>query len=193
MKVIVGLGNPGKSYERTRHNVGFMVVDEIAGRLGKPRLCKKTRDFVREDYRIGSSELILIKPLLYMNLSGEALRKTGLNWPALIGETLVVYDESALEFGKLRIRRSGSAGGHKGLKNIIDCFASQEIPRLRVGIGRDPEMLLADFVLKPFTGAERKLLPDIISNAADAALLAATDGLEAAMRAHNGGKDQENE
>jgi len=185
VKVIVGLGNPGRRYARTRHNIGFMALDTLASRLGKPRLRKKTRHFIREDYDTINGELVLIKPLMYMNLSGEALLRTGLNWDALAPETLVLFDDTSLPFGRIRIRPSGSAGGHKGMKNIIDVFQTPDIARVRLGVGSDPERDMADYVLAMFTREEVRSLAPFLDRAADAVQAVIDEGVESAMNNFN--------
>jgi peptidyl-tRNA hydrolase, PTH1 family len=185
VRVIVGLGNPGRGYARTRHNAGFMVLDAFADRCGKPVRQKKTPDFIRADYQFGPYEVITIKPQMYMNLSGEALRRSGLNWEGLKPNLLVVYDDVTLELGRIRLRHSGSAGGHKGIKNIIDVFGTQEIARLRVGVGNNPDVPMTDYVLQSFTKDERSVLADALELAADAVQEAVEDGVEAAMNKFN--------
>ncbi|MFA6451172.1 MAG: aminoacyl-tRNA hydrolase [bacterium] len=190
VRVIVGLGNPGRRYMRTRHNIGFMALDTFTGRLGRPFKQKKTPDFIRADYNCGIYDLITIKPQMYMNLSGEALMRVGLNWQSLKSSMLVVYDDVTIDLGRIRLRRSGSAGGHKGIKNIIDVIGSQEIARLRVGVGNNPEMDMADYVLQAFGKEEKKLLPDMLELAADAIEAAVEDGVDSAMNRFNSGAEK---
>ncbi|HKQ98797.1 MAG TPA: aminoacyl-tRNA hydrolase [Candidatus Polarisedimenticolia bacterium] len=185
LSLVVGLGNPGRRYERTRHNVGFMVVDAVRARVGEPEereaahslLCRAT---------IGDREVALAKPLLFMNRSGRAvqalLAKTGTE----VGEILVVADDFHLEFGVLRVRREGSHGGHNGLRSIIESLGTQEFARLRIGIGaapagEDP----ADFVLEKFGRDEATRLPDVVQEAADCVWRAVGEGMEKAMNRHN--------
>lgn len=186
INIVVGLGNPGRRYLRTRHNAGFMVVDRFSARCGRPVYRKKTASYVREDVILGNRELTLIKPLLYMNSSGEALASTKVNWAAEASGLLVVYDDVSLDFGRIRIRGSGSAGGHKGLKNIIDVLGTSEIARLRIGIGRNPEdMHLIDYVLQPFSREEKRRLPEILDRAADAVEDIVENGVGNAMNRFN--------
>ncbi len=185
VKIIVGLGNPGLKYKNTRHNVGFMALDVFAKRCGGAVKTKKTADFIRSTVVFDHEELILIKPQAYMNNSGHSLAATGINWAGLHKNVLVVYDDVTLDFGRLRVRGAGSAGGHKGMKNIIDVLSTQEIPRLRIGVGKDPEMEMVDYVLKPFFKEEKKYLPDVLNRAADAIECAVADGVEAAMNKYN--------
>ena len=187
MKLIVGLGNPGKKYERTRHNVGFEVVEELARRWpvrfrrswGVPAETAKGADEL-------GGELLLVKPLTYMNRSGEAvaplLRKKGLSADNLI----VVLDDAELPLGKLRIRKKGSAGGHNGLKSLIAVLGTEEFARVRVGVGRQEEGGdLADHVLGVFSRTERKEMEQMVGRAADALLMLVRDGADAAMNTFN--------
>lgn len=185
-EIIVGLGNPGLKYSRTRHNIGFMAADAFARRLGRPSLRKKTPSFVREDYPSGPGGITIIKPMMYMNLSGRALEKTGLNLDSMPPRLLVLYDDAAIGFGRVRIRKTGSAGGHKGMKNIIDILQTKDIPRIRLGVGPQPEgMPLEDFVLRSFAPDEKKLLPAFVDRACDAIEAIMDEGFDAAMGRFN--------
>ena len=172
--MIVGLGNPGPSYANTRHNVGFMVVDEIARRLGNAQW--KTKDRARQAL-IRERDLLLVQPLSFMNESGVPARLIA-SWYRIPPERLlVVYDELDLPFGRLRMRASGSSAGHNGMKSVIKYFG-QEVQRLRIGIGRGREDSDAiDRVLGGFTPEEGAILPDVIAAAADAAMLWLDKGL----------------
>lgn len=180
--MIVGLGNPGPLYANTRHNVGFMVVDEIARRLGNAQW--KTKDRARQAL-IRERELLLVQPLSFMNESGVPARLIA-SWYRIAPERLlVVYDELDLPFGRLRMRASGSSAGHNGMKSVIKYFG-QDTQRLRIGIGRGREDSDAiDRVLGGFTPEERAVLPDVIGAAADAAMLWAGEGLLAATNFAN--------
>jgi PTH1 family peptidyl-tRNA hydrolase len=172
--MIVGLGNPGPSYANTRHNVGFMVVDAIARRLGVAQW--KTKDRARQAL-VRERDLLLVQPLSFMNESGVPARLIA-SWYRIPPErVLVVYDELDLPFGRLRMRASGSSAGHNGMKSVIKYFG-QDVPRLRIGIGRGREESDAiDRVLGGFTPEERTMLEEVIGAAADAALLWADKGL----------------
>ena len=185
IRIIVGLGNPGRRYARTRHNVGFMALDAFAARCGSVVRVKKTPYFIRTDLIYETHEVIAIKPRMYMNCSGDALLKTGLNWGKERASTLVVFDDASVGFGRVRLRRSGSAGGHKGMKNIIDVLGTNGIPRLRVGIGSGQTVEMIDYVLQPFGKEERGILPDVLELAADVIQAAVEDGIEAAMNRFN--------
>ena len=187
MKVICGLGNPGDRYRFTRHNVGFRVVDLLADRwalTGQGRVRDGAAVLeARPPEPIG--RVLLVKPMRFMNRSGgvlrSALRQTDVD---VTSELLVVTDDIDLPLGRLRLRRSGSAGGHNGLRDIIGAFGTDEIQRLRVGVGRAGEA--ADHVLATFRPDERDAASAVVQVAADAAELWLRDGLDAAMNTFNG-------
>jgi PTH1 family peptidyl-tRNA hydrolase len=187
MKLIVGLGNPGREYRDTRHNVGFMVADEIARRHGltfsmAPAQVPET--FVAKKY--GGEPLLVAKPLTFMNRSGEAVAPLARYFDVAPADLLVVIDEAALPFGRLRARARGSAGGHNGLKSVIERLGSQEFPRLRLGVGRgDGRRDLADHVLSKFEPGERAELETFIARAADAAERFAVEGIAKVMNTYN--------
>ena len=187
MKAICGLGNPGERYRHTRHNVGFRVVDLLADRWGLTG-AGRIRDGaavleVRREDLIG--QVLLVKPMRYMNHSGPplsaALRQTDVD---LGSDLLVVADDIDLPLGRIRLRRSGSAGGHNGLRDIITAFGSNEFCRLRVGVGRSGDAI--GHVLATFGTDERELATEMVSVAADAAERWLADGIEAAMNEFNG-------
>jgi PTH1 family peptidyl-tRNA hydrolase len=187
MKLIVGLGNPGREYRDTRHNVGFMVVDEIARRhqlqfAMAPGQVPET--FVAKKY--GTEPLLLAKPLTYMNRSGDAVAALMRYYDVAAPDALMVLDEAALPFGRLRARASGSGGGHNGLKSIVERLGTTEIARLRLGVGRgDPRRDLADYVLAKFEPGERAELEEFIARAADAAEMFAVEGIGMVMNRYN--------
>ena len=186
MKLIVGLGNPGPEYRDTRHNAGFMVVDEMARRHGLTWAMAPSQvpdAFVAK--RFGPPPVLLAKPLTFMNLSGDAaaalLRYYGVDQSDL----LIVVDDIDLPFGRLRARASGSAGTHNGLRSIVGRLGT-EFPRLRVGVGRgDARRDLADHVLSKFEPAEREQLESVITRAADAAEMFAAEGIVTVMNTYN--------
>lgn len=189
MRLIVGLGNPGRDYRETRHNVGFMVVDEIARRHG---LAWGTAPSQVPDAfvvkKFAPDPLLLAKPLTFMNRSGDAVAALARYYDIAPADLLVVVDEVALPFGRLRARARGSAGGHNGLKSIVDRLGTQEFPRLRLGVGRgDARRDLADHVLSKFEPDERAGLESFIAAAADAAEMFAADGIAPVMNAYNPG------
>jgi PTH1 family peptidyl-tRNA hydrolase len=167
MKVVVGLGNPGKQYEETRHNVGWMVLDRLAERAGWAGHAR-ARDAAATVYgRYHGLDLMLAKPTTYMNLSGVAVRKVLARQRAPLEDLLVVMDDFDLPLGKIRIREKGSAGTHNGLRSIVGELGSQDFARLRVGIG-EPSREAINHVLSKFGGAERRVLGEVIDAAADA-------------------------
>ena len=187
MRLIVGLGNPGKEYRETRHNVGFMVLDELARRhqlqwAMAPGQIPET--FVAKKF--GDPAWLLAKPLTYMNNSGDAVAALSRYYDVAPADTLVIVDEVALPFCKLRARARGSAGGHNGLKSVIARLGSTEFPRLRLGVGRgDGRRDLADHVLAKFESGERADLETFIARAADAAEMFAVDGIGTVMNTYN--------
>jgi peptidyl-tRNA hydrolase, PTH1 family len=187
MKLIVGLGNPGEQYRHTRHNVGFRVVDEIARRhqLGwamAPSQVPET--FVVKKF--GDEPVLLAKPLTFMNLSGDAVAALSRYYDVAAEDLLIVYDEAALPFGRLRARARGSAAGHNGVKSIIERLGTQEFPRLRLGVGRgDGRRDLADHLLAKFEPDEQSELESFIARAADAAEMFAAEGIEKVMNQYN--------
>jgi PTH1 family peptidyl-tRNA hydrolase len=186
MWLIVGLGNPGAKYEWTRHNCGFMVVDELARRAGKG-IKTPERQALTARATIGSEEVLLVKPQTFMNLSGGSV--AALKNKYEIEETssiLVISDELALPFGRIRIRARGSAGGQKGLKSIIEKLGTQEFPRVRLGIAPDhPVNDALDFVLSEFPKKDHDELAQIVARAADAVEAVLTIGIAKAMSKYN--------
>ena len=179
-RLIVGLGNPGPEYRDTRHNVGFMIVDRLAAREGAP--FRRERRWKAEVTQFGST--LLCKPLTFMNLSGESVRPLSSFYKIEPTEILVVLDDMALPLGRLRIRPSGSAGGHNGLQSIIENFGTQDIPRLRVGIGAALGEAIGH-VLGRFALDETAPLEQSLARAVDAIDCARSHGLAAAMNAYN--------
>ncbi|NWG12463.1 MAG: aminoacyl-tRNA hydrolase [Acidobacteria bacterium] len=184
-RLAVGLGNPGAQYDRTRHNAGFMVVDELAKRAGAGSWELREQSLVSEA-RIGGQRVLLAKPLTYMNLSGHAVR-------LLLGELgsppdalILILDDLNLPFGRIRIRRGGSAGGHRGLDSVIDSLGSAEFLRIRLGIAEEtmPEDKTA-FVLSDFPDSRREGLEEMIGRAASAVGVIVCDGVEQAMTMFN--------
>ena len=197
MKLIVGLGNPGREYRDTRHNVGFLVIDELARRhqLTLSMAPSQVPDtFVAKKFglpagasaKAGAEPLLVAKPLTFMNRSGDSVAALSRYFDITPADLLVVVDEVALPFGRLRARARGSAGGHNGLKSIIERLGTQEFPRLRLGVGRgDGRRDLADHVLSKFERDEQGALDDLIARAADAAEMFAVDGIGRVMNAYN--------
>jgi PTH1 family peptidyl-tRNA hydrolase len=168
VKVIVGLGNPGFQYRKTRHNIGFAVVDELSKRLNVPVKKKKFQAI----YGIGTSggeRCALVKPLTYMNASGEAIRPFIDYYHVPTDDVVVIYDDLDLPTGKIRLREKGGAGGHNGVKSLITHLGTKEFKRIRIGINRpSPEGDVIDYVLKPFAKNEKEIVTDAVRLAAEA-------------------------
>lgn len=181
LRLLVGLGNPGPDYADTRHNVGFMVLEQLAaqGRATFKREKRWKADWAKVD------DLLLCKPMTYMNLSGEAVRQMADFYKVTAAEMLVVVDDLALPLGKLRLRPGGSAGGHNGLKSLFQHLGTQEVPRLRVGIGASEPGATIGHVLGRFTAAEREPVMAALDRAGEAVRTVQTRGLQAAMNAFN--------
>lgn len=169
MKLIVGLGNPGKEYENTRHNTGFMVIDKLADKLGVSIEQNKFKGLYTK-LKYNGEDVILLKPQTYMNLSGESVRQVMDFYKINQEDILVIYDDMDMPVGKLRLRQTGSAGGHNGVKNIILHTGSQNFNRVRVGIGRHPYMKVVDYVLSKFTSDESSDIEKGIENASEAVI-----------------------
>ncbi|MGM0846985.1 MAG: aminoacyl-tRNA hydrolase [Bacillota bacterium] len=168
MKLIVGLGNPGSQYDRTRHNIGFEIIDELAKRLGSPLNTSKFKGVFTSIHHNGE-KVILLKPLTYMNLSGESIIPLMNYFDINEEDLLVIYDDLDLPVGKVRLRQKGSPGGHNGMKSIIAHLGTQQFNRIRVGIDRPPSgMKVPDYVLGKFTGEEWEIMQDVIASSADA-------------------------
>ena len=185
--LIVGLGNPGEKYENTRHNVGFQVIDELAERQGKPVQRLKFKALTGL-LTIGGEKALVMKPVTYMNLSGEAVRPAADFYKLPPERILVISDDVALAAGRLRIRAKGSAGGHNGLKSIIQHLGTDQFPRIRVGVGEKPhpDYDLADWVLGRPQGEDKKAIDEAVKRAADAVECILTQGLERGMGKFNG-------
>ncbi len=188
MRIVVGLGNPGREYAGTRHNVGFLVADELARRVGADGWRKKFRAELTEGaLQPPGEKLVLVKPQTFMNLSGSAVGEVVRWYHAPLGHLLVVQDDLDLPFAELRLRQRGSAGGHNGLSSIIAQLGTIEVARLKIGIGRgrgrvDP----SDHVLSRFSREEEADLPFLVGAAADAVERWAREGIVAAMNTTNG-------
>lgn len=187
MKLIVGLGNPEARYEFTRHNLGFLVLAAIAQEQGLKYKKSAVAQAVETKWTLDGQPCLLMMPLTYMNNSGVALKAWMTKKDLSIRDVLVVYDDLALDFGQMRLRPSGGAGGHNGIKSVIEHLGSSDFARLRVGIGQAPEGVdTADYVLSNFTAGEKKLLPEIVSNAVACVTSWVMQGTEATMNQFNG-------
>lgn len=184
-RLIVGLGNPGETYRDTRHNIGFMVLDEIARRLGTAFREEKRWAGMVAKFAGG----YLLKPLTFMNESGRSVQAVGHFYKTPPDKTLVIYDDVDLPLGRLRFRSNGSAAGHNGIRSLTSSLGTQEFPRLKVGIaaegGRPAGGRMVNHVLGSFLAEEQPALQAVILRAADAALATLDNGLEAAMNVFN--------
>lgn len=183
-KLLCGLGNPGPDYAQTRHNLGFLVVEELAARAGlrwaRSRLLASVARGV-----VAGTDTILAKPMTFMNDSGQAVQRLAKWYKLDAGAMLVVCDDLDLQFGQVRLRARGGHGGHNGLRSISQHFGTTEFARLRIGVGRPRHGEPRDFLLSRFSATEREELPSVVSRAADAAEVYLRDGILAAMNAFN--------
>lgn len=191
MKLIVGLGNPGPKYRNTRHNVGFQVLDQLAERLGVAFDREKYQGLVASARHAGDG-LLLLKPLTYMNRSGLSVAEATRNKVPNLADVLVIVDDINLPFGKLRMRERGSAGGHNGLKSIIEHVGAQDFPRLRIGVGENKAgEALTDHVLGSFKPEERAELDSVIARAVEGVIVYLEEGVNSAMNTINRTSDPE--
>ncbi len=191
MYIIVGLGNPGREYENTRHNAGFCVLDQLAEKENISILEKKHRAVIGKGV-IAGEKCILAKPLTYMNLSGESVRQL-IDYYKVDekSELIVISDDISLEPGQIRIRKKGSAGGHNGLKNIIANLGHDTFIRIKIGVGAKPSGWdLADYVLGRFSSKDREAVEDAAKRGADAIAVVIAEGPDAAMNLFNGSKKE---
>lgn len=186
MIIIAGLGNPGKEYENTRHNAGFMTIDKLAESFGIDVSEKKHKALIGKGV-IEGQKVILAKPQTFMNSSGESLRElTDYYKPDIATEVIVIYDDITLDVGSIRVRKHGSAGGHNGMKSIIAHLGTEEFARIRVGIGeKPPKMDLADWVLGHFSKEDKENLEGGLKDARDAALMLLNKETDEAMNKYN--------
>ncbi len=185
MYIIAGLGNPGLKYARTRHNLGFMTVDELASRLGIKVDRKRFRARIGEGF-IAGHKVVLVKPQTYMNLSGESLREVFGFYKPEHDHLIVVYDDFDIEKGMLRIRPAGSAGTHNGMRSVVSCLGFTDFPRIRIGIGGHAEGDAIGHVIGRISKDEKQLLESAVTDAASACEAIITDGLQKAMNKYNG-------
>lgn len=183
--LIAGLGNPGREYKANRHNIGFMVVDQIAYRLDVKFSRLESKALVtKANYK--GNPIILAKPQTYMNLSGQSIGSLVKFYKIPLENLMVVYDDVDLPFGSLRLRPSGGSAGQKGMESIIERLSGSGFPRLRIGIGRPPgRMEAADYVLKNFSASQAQFLPEILDRACDAILTYLREGIDSAMNQFN--------
>ena len=190
MCVIAGLGNPGRKYEHTRHNMGFLVLDALASRLGVKVSKIKHKALIGEG-NIAGEKVLLVKPQTYMNLSGESLREVMSYYKVPIENLIVIYDDLDLEVGTLRIRKKGSAGSHNGMKSVIYQLQDDAFPRVRVGIGDDHGVDRKDYVTGSVSKEDAEILAKTIETAADAVASMVADGVDIAMNKYNTKKKKE--
>jgi PTH1 family peptidyl-tRNA hydrolase len=183
-RVVIGLGNPGRKYAGTRHNFGFLVVEELARRTNAPTSRQRMKAEITET-RFGDDRLVLAMPQTYMNDSGVAVREIMRWYKTEPADVLLVVDDLDLPFGQIRLRPKGSAGGHNGLKSIFQQLGTQEIPRLRIGIGRGGGGQTIAHVLSRFSPEEQAELPDVIGRAADGVELWLSKGILETMNIMN--------
>jgi PTH1 family peptidyl-tRNA hydrolase len=182
--VVAGLGNPGRKYSRTRHNIGFMVTEEIAHRN------KIDIKDIKKGYKTGRGfiwgcNILLVEPLLYMNMSGPIVKKIFRKFTLQPENLIVIHDDLDMEIGKLKIKRTGSSGGHKGVESIIQSIGSKDFIRLKIGIGREEGVSAEDYVLSKFRRHEIPLIKDMIHMAADAVCYIVSEGVNKAMNKFN--------
>jgi len=182
--LVVGLGNPGPKYAGNRHNVGFMVVDRLAARLGAPAYREKFKGLVTKA-PVGSDDLVLLKPMTFMNLSGESVQPAAAFYRIEPAQVLVVHDELDLSFGTLRLKSGGGTAGHNGLKSTIRQLGEPGFARLRFGIGRPAAGSPVGYVLGDFSASDQAELPELLDRAADGVEAVLREGLGAAMNAFN--------
>lgn len=186
MRLVAGLGNPGERYRRTRHNVGFMVVDELAARAGARKGREEAEAWVAEA-QVGGEDVLLVKPLSFMNRSGVPVERLASLRGVAPRDAVVVVDDVALELGILRVRERGSHGGHNGLRSLIELLGTDEFPRVRVGIRKgEPPEELAEYVLSPFPEEDVLVVQEAVGWAADAVECLVREGTQAAMNRYNG-------
>ena len=184
--LVVCLGNPGKQYENTRHNIGFMTADEIERRSGV-KINKLRYRALTGEVKLGGERVLVMKPQTDMNLSGEAVKLAGAFYKIPPENVIVISDDVSLPLGKLRIRANGSAGGHNGLKNIIQHLGTDAFPRIKVGVGapEHPEHEMVDWVIGNFTPQEKKVVADAVGRAADAVECLISKGVSEAQNKFN--------
>lgn len=192
MFIIAGLGNPGREYENTRHNIGFRVIDDIAKKYQIAMLERKHKAVVGRGY-IDGQKVILVKPLTYMNLSGESVREAADYYKVdVTSQLVVVSDDISLDVGQLRIRKKGSAGGHNGLKNIILHLGREDFIRIRIGVSDKPQGYdLKDYVMGHFTDGEKKVLEEVSGKAEQAIRMIMQGDADGAMNRYNTKKGKE--
>ncbi|MDW7674886.1 MAG: aminoacyl-tRNA hydrolase [Bacillota bacterium] len=185
MKLIVGLGNPGKKYELTKHNIGFLIVDQLADEFGHAEFKEKNKVQLTEG-TIKNEKVLFVKPQTFMNLSGHGVAPIANFYKIEPQDILIIYDDLDLEFGSIRLRKKGGAGGHNGMKSLIQMLGTEEFLRLKVGIGRPPQgWQTADYVLSRFTDEEWPAMENAIKKSVKAVTALITEGIDQAMNNYN--------
>ena len=185
--LLIGLGNPGREYANTRHNFGFILIDRVAVRLNARGMKVQSKAIVM-DARYEEHKLILAKPQTFMNLSGQSVQGLVHFYKIPLTNVMILSDDLDLPFGTIRIRASGGPGGQRGLSSILEKLGTQDVPRMRLGIGRPPgRMDSADYVLQNFSKDDLQFLSEVLDRGAEASLAFVTDGLEKAMNKFSGG------
>jgi PTH1 family peptidyl-tRNA hydrolase len=186
VKLVAGLGNPGPRYAQTRHNVGYAVVDELARRWGvSVEKYERRYEALLGDGQVAEERVLLLKPQTYMNLSGRSLLAVTQFYKLACPDLLIVCDDLDLPVGRIRLRAGGSGGGQKGLENILLRLASDDVPRLRIGIGKVDKSVTSEYVLSRFTPDERETIEQVVNTAADAVECWLDKGIEATMNRFN--------
>lgn len=184
MYIVIGLGNPGKKYENTRHNVGFMVIDKLAETYGISISKLKFKALIGEG-KIGTKKVVLVKPQTYMNLSGEAVREIFNFYKEEPEKLLLIYDDLDTVLGNIRIRKKGSAGTHNGMRSVVSQLGFSDFPRIRIGIGSNGEKEIVDFVIGNFSKDEKKKIDEVISNVVKATECFVENDIDLAMNKYN--------
>lgn len=184
MYIIVGLGNPGKKYENTRHNIGFITLDQIAEK-NNIKINKIKHKALLGEGTIGNEKVLLVKPQTFMNLSGNSIKEIVDYYKESLDKLIVIYDDIDVEVGKIRIRKKGSAGTHNGMRSIIYNLVSDDFPRIRIGIGKDPARELSNYVLDSFHKEEKDAMEKAVEAAVAAVETWLTEGIDKAMNEYN--------
>lgn len=192
MFIIVGLGNPGKEYDKTRHNAGFMAIDALADKYGISVDKKQFKGLTGRGI-IAGQQVLLVKPTTFMNLSGESVRQAFDFYKPEIDQVLILFDDISLPIGQLRVRKKGSAGGHNGIKSIIAHLGSQDFPRIKIGVGGPGQKDLVNHVLGHFNKEESKIMEEAVKETTDAVECFLMEGPDRAMNLYNKKKKTEEE
>ncbi len=184
MYIVVGLGNPGKKYDVTRHNIGFEVIDNLS-RLYHVKVNKVKAKALIGEARVGTEKVLLVKPQTYMNLSGESVRELMDYYKIPMENLIIIYDDIDIDPGKIRIRKKGSAGSHNGMRNIVYMLSSDQFPRIRLGVGKNDRMDLASYVLKKLTKEEIEVFIPSVKAATEAVDSMIREGIDKAMNKYN--------